>query len=150
MDAHYAVTAAHCLQAVDPKTPLKFLDEDNNDLNVTITGRQAHETTDLGLIIGDFNNFLLLPVNFKDMGFVPGVPMLACGYPFGQPGLGCNTVIPIDNNELVIRVKGFLRNGQSGGPVIGPDGVAYGVNYAIGDGFSAVNSLQGFRGLFGI
>lgn len=74
----------------------------------------------------------------------------ACGYPFGQKGLACNPVVVIENDVLAIKVKGFLRNGQSGGPVLNAQGVAVGINFAITNGYSLVNSLQGFLGVFKI
>jgi hypothetical protein len=65
--------------------------------------------------------------------------------------MACNTFIVENNNTLAVRGHGFLRPGMSGGPVVDPNtGIAYGVNYALDDGHSYVNSLQGFLGIFKI
>ncbi len=92
----------------------------------------------------------MLSANFVDQGFVIGQLYAACGFPFGQKGLACNPVQVMENDVLAIKVKGFLRNGMSGGPVLNAQGVAIGINYAITDGYSLVNSLQGFLGVFGL
>lgn len=153
VDANYAVTAAHCVDSEGHLSEKKyrFLNEMGQDDDVEVTAVGYDKDTDLGLLTGDFNNFINLKVDFNNMGFFPGKPMYACGFPFGQHTLACNMIIPVNNEDLAIRSLGFLRNGMSGGPVIDINtGIAYGVNFAIDDGHSYVNSLQGLLGIFHI
>lgn len=147
------MTAGHCVEYKGKlkKDKLKFLDAKNVDLHTEVLPVGYDETTDFGLLKGDFDKYFILKSDFVNSGFISGKVMVACGFPFGQKGLTCNPIRVVNNDFLAVRVEGFLRNGMSGGPVIDPNtGIAYGINFAIVDGFSYVNSLQGFLGFFGI
>lgn len=152
IDRNYAVTAAHCVNVKAKLSPnkLKFLDENHIELcEVEVIG--CNTDSDLALIKGDFAKFIQLPVEFYKNGMIVKKPYAACGYPRGTKKLVCTPVTPINNHFFSTRVLGQLKPGYSGGPVIDPEsGVVVAVNFAVDDGYSYVNTLEGFLSMFGI
>lgn len=152
VDANYAVTAAHCINGNGkgklPKENLKILDEKGNDIgDVQAVG--FHDRSDLGLLKGNFKKFLPLPANFYDNGFEVRRMLAACGFPYGQKKLICNTFVPMGNSTFTVKGIGYLIPAMSGGPVIDPQtGIAIGVNYAVDENYAYVRPLQGFLGIF--
>lgn len=153
VDKHYAVTAAHCINEngyID-ESPIKIFDD--NGAN-TFTLAQAvgyDQRTDLGLLSGNFEEFIPLKTNFEQEGFPRdgNKHYLSCGFPLGQKKLSCTEFIPTQTAIFAIAGYSHLIPGMSGGPVIDYDTrSAVAVNTAVAGDLAIVSPLQGFLGLF--
>lgn len=157
IDANYAITASHCL--LDDKgdkqvgVSIKGVNE-SRAIPVKVAGIYAR--TDLGLITGDFNNFIPLNVDFNSAPFFDAYKVYAaCGHPLGQQVITCTPFKFKRSDEGQIGGLGFLVPGMSGGPLLDPQtGVVIGINTRFDngspEGIVAAASTIGLLGVFGI
>lgn len=153
IDANYAVTAGHCVGAMNgslSKQKLHVILDSGEDANLTVKAAGFASRSDLGLILGDFNKFKPLATNLESFGFTEAA-YYTCGFPYTQKKMICTEFIPQKNSRFYIDGAGYMVPGMSGGPVINArTGVAVGVNSAVGEGIVEVTPLEGFKGCFGI
>lgn len=157
IDGAYAITAAHCL--VDDKqkllkTKFQVFDESGLDTKTTAIPAGVALRSDLGLITGDFRNFMPIKTDLNHFGFYSKSPyFLACGYPYGQKQLICNFYVPNGQGySFAILGQSYFVPGMSGGPVIDPvtgEAIAL-ISYGSDGSGYGVYPLQGFLGAFGL
>lgn len=152
VDNHYIVTAAHCLATqTDDLSKSEIHIYDSKDTNTLIKGKPAGiaNRTDFGIIEGNFSDFQKLSTNFVSYGFnKPGI-YYTCGFPYGGD-LACQPFLPVSNNYFLVIGTGYLVPGQSGGPVLDPDGIAVGLNSQVSERGVCVAPIEGLLGAFGI
>lgn len=156
IDRNYALTAAHCIDGTFGEMdgrPLQILDEVSNDTGVIAHPVGKNNRVDIGLVMGDFSEFVPYRVDFY--GFTPtnnAGQYVTCGFPYLQNKVTCNAFIPSGNVGFSLVGAGFLIPGMSGGPVIDTvNGVVIGINSAMGmSGGAYIAPVLGALGFFGI
>lgn len=147
IDAHYALTAAHCVT-----NSLGGLKDDEvtvydkyNNKATTAKTVAADALRDVAFIKGDFNEFEAAAVDFPGLYLKLGMHMNSCGFPAGQFYEFCAELIHIGNRNFQIRtVGGPIFKGMSGGPVYDKEsGVVIGVNSAVDENSVIISPLVG-------
>jgi putative serine protease PepD len=131
------VTNAH---VVDGATSIKVRFQSGKTVKATLVG--SDDSTDIAVIKVDVDASLLHPLTFGRSSTVQvGDPVAAIGSPFGLPesmtsGIvsAVNRTITAPNNYSIsgaIQTDAAINHGNSGGPLLTPDGQVIGVNAQI-------------------
>jgi putative serine protease PepD len=131
------VTNAH---VVDGATSIKVRFQSGKTAKATLVG--SDDSTDIAVVKVDVDASLLHPLAFGDSSTVQvGDPVAAIGSPFGLPesmtsGIisAVNRTITAPNNYSIsgaIQTDAAINHGNSGGPLLTPDGQVIGVNAQI-------------------
>lgn len=150
-----AVTALHCV--FDPM--LYLTGKLPNTINLYGQDNEVKQVLDVVLPKGSSIDIAKLKGDFRAYGhlkYIPGKLDLSlkdsyksCGYPYGTKYKYCMPINPKENMMHLMKSKGYITFGFSGGPVINESsGTVVGVNTAIMDGFVLFTPLLGLDGLF--
>jgi len=131
------VTNAH---VVDGATSIKVRFQSGKTAKATLVG--SDDSTDIAVVKVDVDASLLHPLAFGNSSTVQvGDPVAAIGSPFGLPdsmtsGIisAVNRTITAPNNYSIsgaIQTDAAINHGNSGGPLLTPDGQVIGVNAQI-------------------
>lgn len=149
IDAHYILTAAHCV--VDQDHMMSTADLVVYDTNKASKGFPAKVAAvnimqDYALLIGDFTAFAPAKVDFygsakllrethvEGITVSTGANIVSCGFPYGQIPHICNVVTDIKPYYFMYVGGGMLIPGMSGGPAFakyGEEAIIVGVNSAV-------------------
>jgi V8-like Glu-specific endopeptidase len=153
IDKHYAITAAHCVsdKEIDNEVFSLFSDS-GKDTYTTVKTLSFDSSTDLAVLVGDFDKFSPLQVNFNNEGFPTNEvhTYYTCGFPLAQKHATCHEFTPIEMNYFKVAGKGHLIPGMSGGPVINELSVAVGINSSVLEDMVFISPLEGMLGLFNL
>ena len=131
------VTNAH---VVDGATAIKVRFQTGKTVKATLVG--SDDSTDIAVVNVDVDTSLLHPLTFGSSSSVQvGDAVAAIGSPFGLPesmtsGIvsAINRTITAPNNYSIsgaIQTDAAINHGNSGGPLLTPDGLVIGVNAQI-------------------
>lgn len=150
----YAITAGHCVvkynsnsgyNELNPKPYIikNHLDEETGTTAVAVGA--FYGRGDVGLLFGDFRGFKKMLVGVRPGGMAQhSGPFLNCGFPSGG-SLACYQFIPIGPYYGLIKGKGYVYAGMSGGPVVDASiSSVVGVNSEMGNEYAAVSPFPGF------
>jgi S1-C subfamily serine protease len=152
-----ALTASHCVahanmfgeMEVHKISVISLLNVDNKNIKVKASVVGFNPRADYAVITGDFRKFKKLKYNDSPAADIlfNKYNLIACGFPYGVYVPAC---YPFSNPQKafdVIKGKGQLYAGMSGGPVIDlATGTIYAVNSAVMDGFVVIAPIVNILG----
>lgn len=154
IDAHFAVTAAHCVHDENQRgisgSEVQIFDKDGIERGKARAGGMLTDV-DVAILVGDFKEFHGYDLSDNDTLFTEGHAFYTCGYPYGQKKLICNTFIPKDATDFEVVGTAVVRSGMSGGPIMDlSTGDIVGVNMGVNERGALITPTLGILGAFGI
>lgn len=145
-----AITAKHCVADEYGGTVSKVKIFDNK--NVVIKSAKVIPSPnglDIAKLVGNFKDFEKLEYTPGQIDIDFSDPFVSCGYPLASRYKYCIPLTLIENSTHLMKAKGYLIYGMSGGPVINTKkNTVVGINMGISEGFVVFTPLIGIDGLF--
>lgn len=151
VDASYIVTAAHCIEYGVGK-PVKIFTSNGVDTKVTGQVAATNSRLDYGIIVGNFSKFRTIKMDYVSIiNLQDDKYLMSCGNPMGQKKMSCTLIRPYENQYFMVKARGLLYPGMSGGAVIDTaTNTLVGVNSAVEDGYVLFTPVAGLAGAFNI
>lgn len=150
IDDHTLVTAGHCVLRQGEFGLYTIPDEieirayNNKPLGVTGEVEYTDIQLDHAILKGDFRKFepaiYISDVKELEKIRILGKRFTSCGYPLGG-NLYCSTITYVGPYGFMVKTKGILLPGMSGGPTMLDDGTIIGTNNLVTEEDSVISPL---------